>query len=231
MGIVIYLNGGSRRHDATSLMPTIPQREAGAEKPRRRKAPVSTRKVREGKEPEDFQLETALYSAPVRSETAPRPPRTEMTSADVESSRSMGTDIIQNIWMRKPPNLIDGIQKSWMRQCSPMSKRHPLGKNSPLAQRLRLLQEVVSGPVAAEFARKMGISPGRWHNPVNGHPLSTGLEAILIEKIPGLSPGWLRSGTTGDLSVDMARRLGALPPAPPPPPPNPEQRVQKKAVR
>jgi hypothetical protein len=92
-----------------------------------------------------------------------------------------------------------------------MGKSHlksPLGKNDPLAQRLRRLRAVVEpGLGAAAFAVKYGFGIQQWSNFENGYPLSRTAANRLCDRIPGLTIDWLQRGETGGLTVQLATRL------------------------
>lgn len=84
--------------------------------------------------------------------------------------------------------------------------------SSPAARvsRLKKLREEFAGTQTA-FCKKYGFSVTQWSNFENGKPLSFKAAQQLCRLIPGLSLGWLYSGSMGDLSVALARRLGELP--------------------
>jgi DNA-binding XRE family transcriptional regulator len=65
----------------------------------------------------------------------------------------------------------------------------------------------------AAFAKRYGLDPKRWNHYETGRievPLN--VARMLARQIPGLSPGWITDAATGDLSLEMARKLGVLPP-------------------
>lgn len=65
----------------------------------------------------------------------------------------------------------------------------------------------------AAFAKRYGLSPTRWNNYETGSATVTmEVARLLVRQIPGLSIGWIGEGKHGDLSLEMARRLGVLPP-------------------
>lgn len=96
-----------------------------------------------------------------------------------------------------------------------MAGKHPHGKNSPQAKRLRTIRGLMGYEVAAEFAEKfLKIGASRWNNFEVGHPLSREVASLLCLKIPGLTLDWLENGETRGLSVDLAKRIGELPELP-----------------
>lgn len=99
--------------------------------------------------------------------------------------------------------------------------KHPDGRNAPEAVRARQLvaamAEIVGSDVSADFARWLSIDPRRWNNFEVGYPISRDMAGLLIKKIPGLSYDWLFNGDPSNLSVEMARKLGELPPYQTPP--------------
>ncbi len=88
-----------------------------------------------------------------------------------------------------------------------MSSRTP----PDTARRLRRLQEALEGAdhgAATRMARRLEISPQRWHNVIRGLPLGAALTDRLVDRIPGLSSDWLRYGRPEGLSLQMAQLLG-----------------------
>ena len=88
------------------------------------------------------------------------------------------------------------------------------GLSSPAARarRLRRLRHEF-GPTQVAFCKKYGFTVTQWSNFERGKPLGFAAAQQLYFKIPGLSLDWFYSGCVEGLSIGMARRLGALPPA------------------
>lgn len=75
-------------------------------------------------------------------------------------------------------------------------------------QRLRLAMKCKT---QTEFAKKYGFTTTQWSNFENGSPVGRIAAKQLVQRIKGLSTGWIEDGVIGDLSLTMARRLGELP--------------------
>jgi hypothetical protein len=96
---------------------------------------------------------------------------------------------------------------------SVMGNKESGGRQSPVAQRLRLLRASLKENNAAAFARRLGITEARWHNFENGYPLSNEVAIKLVQTFPGLTLDWLYLGNTAGLGLDMAVRLGEASPS------------------
>lgn len=68
-------------------------------------------------------------------------------------------------------------------------------------------------PTSLAFANWIGITPQRWSNFENGMPLSKDVAIRLVRRIHGLTLDYVFLGRTEGLSVDLARKLGELPPS------------------
>ncbi len=92
-----------------------------------------------------------------------------------------------------------------------MAAEKALGRQSPTAQRLRILREHLGCDTSAAMAGKLGISPQRWNNFEGGLPLSKEIAFKLVRLIPGLTTDWLWFGKADGLPVHLARDLEGLP--------------------
>lgn len=79
------------------------------------------------------------------------------------------------------------------------------------ADRARKIREAMGFETQIAFATRYGFTKAQWNNFERGYPISRKAAHQLARQIPGLSIGWILDGATGDLSVDIARRLGVLP--------------------
>ena len=61
---------------------------------------------------------------------------------------------------------------------------------------------------ATRMARRLEISPQRWHNVLRGMSLGMALTYRLVERVPGLTADWLHFGRPEGLSLQMAQLLG-----------------------
>jgi hypothetical protein len=103
-----------------------------------------------------------------------------------------------------------------------MSKdKSPANADQPAtAERLLQLQAVQFGTkrgAIARMAKYLGVSSQRWHNTTKrGLPLGRKLEDILMEKFPGLTRDWIRTGDARGLSEEMVEKLKRVSPNPAP---------------
>lgn len=72
-------------------------------------------------------------------------------------------------------------------------KRNPLGPDSPIAIRVRLLRRALGYEEATAFARFLDVPRTRLANVEGGHPLSSDL-ATRIKQRTGASRDWLYDG-------------------------------------
>ena len=85
--------------------------------------------------------------------------------------------------------------------------------NSPTARGERMLRlRRVFGPTQTAFCQRYGFTVTQWSNFENGKPVGHAAAMRLVQLIPGMSLNWIYFAWIGDLSVDLARRLGELPP-------------------
>ncbi len=80
------------------------------------------------------------------------------------------------------------------------------------AERVRRLREAMGYQTQKAFALRYGFSPNQWSNYENGSPVSRQAAQSLARQIPGVTTGWILDNETGGLSLEMARKLGLLPP-------------------
>jgi DNA-binding XRE family transcriptional regulator len=84
----------------------------------------------------------------------------------------------------------------------------------PVAERLKKLREAMGYESQTAWAKLLGISLARWNNVENGKSLGNDLAFKLVRTVPGLTLDWLYLGVSAGLPIELARRLGELPPAP-----------------
>lgn len=80
------------------------------------------------------------------------------------------------------------------------------------ADRARRLREAMGYRTQKAFALKYGFSPNQWNNYERGSAISRISAQSLSRQIKGLTTGWVLDGDPAGLSLDMARKLGILPP-------------------
>ena len=85
-------------------------------------------------------------------------------------------------------------------------------RDETMAERLLKLRIAMGYESQGAFAALLGLSAPRWNNVENGLPMSRDIAFRLVQKCPGLTLDWLYFGKPDGLPVELARRLGALPP-------------------
>jgi transcriptional regulator with XRE-family HTH domain len=90
-----------------------------------------------------------------------------------------------------------------------MHKKESGGRDSPCAQRLRLLRKAEGGENSSRWAARMGMTLPQLSNYENGVPLSRNAAITMAKRVPGLTTDWLFMGREEGLSVDLRRRLRA----------------------
>lgn len=88
-------------------------------------------------------------------------------------------------------------------------ERAPIGRDSDTAQRARALRKALGFETSIAFAAFLGVTNTRWNNVENGQPLGIDLALTVVQKT-GVTLDWLYLGAPEGLTVDLARRLGAL---------------------
>lgn len=84
------------------------------------------------------------------------------------------------------------------------------GPQSPVAKRLRAIQDA-QGVNGAALAGRLGLSPQRWSNFLNGKPLNREVAIKLVQVVPGLTLDWIYLGKFDGLTVALAQKLGLIP--------------------
>lgn len=169
--------------------------------------------VFDGNRENDRQLNAALYVRPVSKATAVVPPSSSMTSTVVESSSMTGSNNPNSLGNQAPkePELPSSpifFNNSGMPR--PIVNMPEPGTQADRARRIR---EAMGYQTQKAFAQRYGFSPNQWNNFERGSPISRMAAQSLARQIPGLSVGWILENETGSLSLEMARKLGVLPPA------------------
>ena len=80
------------------------------------------------------------------------------------------------------------------------------------AYRARKLREAMGFQTQKAFAEQYGFTMAQWNNYERGSPIPYRAAQSLARKIGGLSVLWILEGDESGLSLDMARKLGLLPP-------------------
>jgi hypothetical protein len=75
------------------------------------------------------------------------------------------------------------------------------------AARAQLIRVASGAKSAADFSRKLQVSPQRWSNCERGGPVSREMMSKLVAVVPGLSRDYIEDGDKGRLSVEFADRL------------------------
>ena len=79
--------------------------------------------------------------------------------------------------------------------------------NEAVAERLKLLRQVMTGESQTSFAGKLGIETKRWNNFERGTPLSKEVAFLLVQKFPDVTLDWLWLGIETGLPVRLQREL------------------------
>ena len=88
-----------------------------------------------------------------------------------------------------------------------MSKKHPDGKSSPIAIRLRAVMAVENARTQDEFAERLGVEKKRLNNALVGYPLSIEVAQKIKQAVPGITRDWLYDGDEGGLPVSLRDAL------------------------
>jgi DNA-binding transcriptional regulator YiaG len=91
----------------------------------------------------------------------------------------------------------------------PESKQPNPGTQADRARKIRMAMGNLSQTL---FAKRYGFSTAQWNNYERGSPIPYKSAQSLARKIDGLSVLWIMEGDERGLSVEMARKLGLLPP-------------------
>lgn len=88
-----------------------------------------------------------------------------------------------------------------------MANKHPDGKNSPIALRLRAVMLVEGSRTQDAFAERLKVEKKRLNNPLVGYPLSIEIAQKVKQAVPGITRDWLYDGDEGGLPVSLRDRL------------------------
>lgn len=81
-----------------------------------------------------------------------------------------------------------------------------------VAARVKRLRVAMGYESQGAFAALLDLSAPRWNNIEQGLPMSRDIAFRLVRKVPGLTLDWLYFGKPDGLPMELARRLGELPP-------------------
>ena len=84
-----------------------------------------------------------------------------------------------------------------------------LGRNSPMAKRMRTIRHVYEGTdrgAGARFAHRCGLTYTRWQNYESGYPLSLEAALAISEALPELTISYLLLGKWSEAVAPAARR-------------------------
>jgi hypothetical protein len=151
------------------------------------------------------QFETALAVLPVISATDVLPPSASITS-EVELSCTMVEAYIPRILDIQAPRGFLG-EKIWNGANSGSMRNPKPDSNEAVAERLRLLRQVVSGENQTAFAARLGIEVKRWNNFERATPLSKEVAFLIVKKFPNVTLDWLWLGIDGGLPSRFQREL------------------------
>lgn len=154
----------------------------------------------------------ALYVRPVSSATADVPPSASITSF-VDCNATMGKANNPNSFGNQAPKEsgLNNSPKNFYNEAMgrPITKMPEPGTT---AERARRLREAMGYRTQKAFAERYGFGPNQWNNYERGSPISRIAAQSLARQIPGLTMGWILDNEPAGLSLDMARKLGVLPP-------------------
>jgi hypothetical protein len=88
-----------------------------------------------------------------------------------------------------------------------MSEKHPDGRNSPIARRLRAIMAAEHIPTQDAFAARLGVDTKRLNNALVGYSLSVDLAQRIKRAVPGMTRDWLYDGDENGLPVSLRDRL------------------------
>ena len=88
-------------------------------------------------------------------------------------------------------------------------KKNPMGPQSPVANRVRLLRLAMGYADTAPFARYLGITRSRLANVEGGHPLGIDLATRMVQ-MTDVSRDWLYDGKVAGMPVELLRKIQAV---------------------
>lgn len=88
-----------------------------------------------------------------------------------------------------------------------MAIRQKGGRNSPTAQRIRILRVALFNENSTQFAHRVGISPQRMGNFENGFPLPLEAANRIRAVAPGMTLDWLIHGDERMIPFEMLAKL------------------------
>lgn len=91
-----------------------------------------------------------------------------------------------------------------------MTGKDPRGKFAPTAIRMRAIRRASAHPTPALFAKFLGISLSRLSNYETGHPISRGIQDIIVTKMPTISRSYLVDGAEDALTTFTLQKLRPL---------------------
>lgn len=117
-----------------------------------------------------------------------------------------GTELYQRNFETQPPK---PLKKALIAKKFGIPHNGPMRPDSPeaMARRLKILRFSISGDNQTDFAKKLRISVQRWNNFERMSPLSRPIADLLLEKFPGITYEWLRSGKVDAVPFKLRMEL------------------------
>ena len=88
-----------------------------------------------------------------------------------------------------------------------MALKHPDGRNSPTARRLRAVMALLGDPTQDAFASRLGVEKKRINNALVGYPISIEVAQKVKLALSGVTRDWLYDGDEGGLPVSLRDKL------------------------
>jgi DNA-binding transcriptional regulator YiaG len=102
--------------------------------------------------------------------------------------------------------MLDVVQNNWMK-----APRSEVRDEEGASERLLRLREALAG-TQVEFCTRFGFAVSAWSNYERGSPIGKAAALKLVRKIHGLTLDWIYFGNSSGLTMEMAKRLGVIPP-------------------
>jgi hypothetical protein len=125
----------------------------------------------------------------------------------------MGRDNITKILERQPVRkLVFPVPKKLIKKGAMSRPNSNLPKPGTQADRASKIRLAMGYQTKKAFAKRYGFTTSQWSNYEYGWPIPYKTAQSLARQIGGLSVLWILEGDESGLSLEMARKLGILPP-------------------
>lgn len=106
--------------------------------------------------------------------------------------------------------MIDSAQAIWSPPCAPMVE---LDSDAEVTERVRRVIAYCGDPTQVAFAVRIGVSPTRLGNVLNGGPLGKDMAFKMVQAVPGLTTDWLWFGNARGMPLELVEGLSRPPEA------------------